>query len=185
MWRAAAKSSCAWPTARSPIVCPSAIRSRKNRTSLLPTSGGAALRPRQRSRARKLARAAPGARVFCRHPRRLRRRRVAVVAEIRLRTRHGGRIAAPSPRSRPRPLRDLVPRRLAADRSRAMGRRRRHRGADVLGARRSRYRSAHGQYRRRLSGALPRGGGRGRTLCPGRDGGDHAPFRQPLAGNHR
>ena len=51
----------------------------------------------------------------------------------------------------------------------AMGPRGRRRGAHVHAAGRDRHQFAHGQYRRRLPGALPRRGRRDRALRPGRD----------------
>ena len=67
------------------------------------------------------------------HPRLLRRGRVAAVAQIRLQPGNGRRLAVQGARARARPLWGVVPRRIAADRSRPVGRRDRRGGADVLG----------------------------------------------------
>ena len=121
----------------------------------------------------KLAAPAPGARVFCRILVSCEGADWPLVAQIRLRAGDGGRRCCARPASSAS----------TPTASRSMSARSRPTSAQWDGAigaaaqmfspaRRSRHQSAHGQYRRRLSGALPRRGAGRRALCPGGDGGD-------------
>ena len=151
------RSRCASATAPPPTGCRSATRSRRRRTSPSPIAAGVRLFAfDSEAELEKLARQAPGARVFCRilvscegadWPL---SRKFGCSPEMAVGLLHRARALGP------RSLRRVVPCRLAADRSAAMGPCRRRGGAHVHAARRDRHQPAHGQYRRRLPGAVPR-----------------------------
>ncbi len=87
------------------------------------------------------------------HPLRRLRRRMAAVAQVRLRAglcRRHSRIRA---QERARAVRHFVPRRLAAAQCRGLGPRARLGGVDLPHLRRARHRACHRQSRRRLPGA--------------------------------
>ena len=99
------------------------------------------------------------------------RRRVAAVAQVRLRAADGGRAAAARGGTRARALRHLVPRRLAAARSGAVGPGRRRGGDAVPRARRRRRHPRHAQHRRRLADPLPQPAAEPLRLRRGRSAG--------------
>ena len=106
--------------------------------------GGREDRPRRSRRPRVLPR-----------PDRRRGRRMAAVAQVRLRAGDGRRRAAPRQGARPRRLWRVVPCRLAADRPVGLGPRAGRRQAGLRDARRRGHRAEDGQYGRRLPDALP------------------------------
>ncbi|CAA7615233.1 hypothetical protein MTBUT4_20120 [Magnetospirillum sp. UT-4] len=120
------------------------------------------------------------------HPDDLRGRRMAAVAQVRLRDRHGQGPAGAGPRAGPRPLRRVVPRRLPADRSGPVGHRRGQGGDADHRPQRRRHRAAHGQPGRRLPGQVPLRRAGGRALCRRRHARHDQAFRQRPAGHdHR
>ena len=149
------------------------------------SGGGAAFCLRQRGRTRKAG--APGARRarVLPHSGLVRGSGLAAVAQIRLHPGNGRQAACRGPPARARPLWRVVPCRLAADRSRAMGPRHRGGRAHVHPARRNRHQPQDGQYRRRVPGAVPGRGRLDRALCPGGHRRLDPPFRQPPARDHR
>ncbi len=129
--------------------------------------GGREDRPRRSRRPRVLPRAD-----------RRRRRRMAAVAQVRLRAGDGRRRAAPCQGARPRRLWRVVPCRLAADRPDRLGPRARRRQAGFRHARRRGHRPEDGQYGRRLPDPLPEGRAGGTGLWPGDLLGAAQAFRQ-------
>ena len=134
----------------------------------------------------KIARAAPGSKVFCRILCDGVGRGMAAVAQIRLRARNGGAGARARPSPRARRARPVVPRRLAAAQPAHVGRRAEDLGGDLQGSRRARHPTRDDQPRRRISDPLPQGGSGREDLRP-----DDLPraaqaFRQPHPGDdHR
>ena len=186
MSRARPKSVCASATARPPTGCPSATRSRRRRTSPSPMTQGVRLFAfDSEAELEKLARQAPGARVFCRilvscegadWPL---SRKFGCAPEMAVGLLHRARELGLDPYG--------VSFHVGSQQTDlgAMGPRGRRRGAHVHAARRDRHQPAHGQYRRRLSGAVPRRGRRDRALCAGRHRRADPAFRQPPARDHR
>ena len=129
----------------------------------------------------KIARAAPGRRVFCRILTSGRGCRLAAVAQVRLHARHGARAAGPRRRPGRRALGRLVPCRLAAEGPGRLGRGAGRGRRPVPRPRGRRHRARHGQSRRRLPHALPHRRARRRGLWRGDHGRRAPPFRQPPA----
>ena len=118
------------------------------------------------------------------HPVRRFGRRMALVAQVRLRPRHGGPRAGTCPPPRPRGLRPVVPRRLAAAQPAHVGRRAGGLGRDLQGPRRARHRAPDGQPRRRLPHQVPEERPGRAPIRQGDLRGAAQAFRQPHPGNH-
>ncbi len=181
------RSSRRWPPARRPSASASATRSRRNATSRAPIALGVRLFAVDcEAEVEKIARAAPGSKVFC---------RIlcdGAGAEWPLSRKFGcapemaARVLEHAHRAGPCRLRRLVPCRLAAAQSAHVGRRAEVGGGDLPRPRGARNQSANGQSRRRLSDQISqeRAGGedlRQRDLPRAVEA-----FRQPHSGDdHR
>ena len=149
---------------------PTATRSRRSATSRAPSrSACACSRSTAWPRSRRSPAPRPARKVFCRILFDCVGRRMAAVAQVRLRAGDGGRRARARPPARARGLRRVVPRRLAAAQPAGLGpgaRRRRPRSSAP--ARERGINALHGQSRRRLPDQVPEERAGGEDLRPRR-----------------
>ena len=161
------RSSRRWPPARRPTASASATRSRRSATSRAPIALGVRLFAVDcEAEVEKIARAAPGAKVFC---------RIlcdGAGAEWPLSRKFGcapemaASVLERAHRARPRRAWPVVPCRLAAAQPAHVGRRAEGLGGDLPRSRRARHRTVDAQPRRRLSDALSEGRAGGEGLRP-------------------
>ena len=164
-WRARARSRWPWP----PGADPSRISYGNTIKKEADIAGAFALGVRlfafdSEAELAKIARAAPGSRVFCRILTTRRGCRLAAVAQVRLRARHGARAADPRRRDGRGALGRVVPCRLAAEEPGRLGGGAGRGRRPVPRPRGRRHRARHGQSRRRLPHALPHRRARRRGL---------------------
>ena len=182
--RRSPRSRWRWPPVRRRTASPMATRSRRSATSRAPSrSAFACSRSTAPPRSRRSP-APPPAQGVLPHPLRLRRRRVAAVAQVRLRSGDGGRRARPRQASGPGAVRHLVPCRLAAAQGEGVGPRAGDGLDGVPRLRRARHQPVHGQHGRRLPDQVPQGRSAGRAVRPVDLPRAAQALRQPDPGDH-